>query len=305
MLGKESGTGKPGQAAGRRAIAKAAGSRQAGFGLQGQEARSRKYRAERVKELFGRGEEFQGEDYRKYRMKGADITICAGKAAVFSLAVSWLFYRSWIGMFLFLAVCPLLIHQERQEKTRVRQETLRNQFKECIRVVTASMYAGYAAENAFREAEKELVQLLGERADMCRELRLMNQQMKLNIPIERLLENLANRSGVEEIFSFGQVFGYAKRSGGDFVRILRDTAERISEKAKLEQEIQTLIAARRLEQKIMNLVPLGILFFISWTSPEFLEMMYAGAFGRICMTGCLSAYIGAYLLSRKLVDIRV
>lgn len=150
-----------------------------------------------------------------------------------------------------------------------------------------------------------MVQLLGEQADMCRELRLMNQQLKLNLPIEGLLENLACRSGVEEIFSFGQVFGYAKRNGSDFVRILKDTAERISEKAELEQEIQTMIAARRLEQRIMNLVPLGILFFIRWTSPEFLEMMYAGMFGRVCMTGCLAAYTGAYLLSCRLVDIRV
>lgn len=245
------------------------------------------------------------EDYRKYRMKGADWAACTGMAAAVSLAVAWLFYRSPAGMIVFFAVWPVSCFQRRRKKARIRQEILRDQFKECIRVVTASMHVGYGAENAFLEAEKELVQLLGSQADMCRELRLMNRQLKLNVPIEGLLENLANRSGVEEIFSFGQVFGYAKRNGSDFVRILRDTAERISEKAELEQEIRTMIAARQLEQKIMNAVPLGILFLIDLTSPEFLEMMYVGAFGRICMTGCLAAYVGAYFLSRRLVDIRV
>lgn len=245
------------------------------------------------------------EDYRNYRMKRTDLAVCTGKAAIVSLAVAWLFYRNPAGFSVFFGVWPVFFCQRRREKAKIRQETLRNQFKECIRVVTASMHVGYAAENAFLEAEKELVQLLGSQADMCRELRYMNRQLKLNVPIEGLLESLANRSGVEEIFSFGQVFGYAKRNGSDFVRILRDTAERISEKAELEQEIQTMIAARQLEQKIMNGVPLGILLFIDLSSPEFLEMMYAGAFGRICMTGCLAAYIGAYLLSRRFVDIRV
>lgn len=200
---------------------------------------------------------------------------------------------------------PMMCHLQRHGNIRKRQEKLRNQFKECIRVVTASMQVGYSVENAFREAQRELEQLLGRQADICRELQQMNQQIRLNVPIEKLLEQLAYRSGVEEIFGFGQVFGYAKRSGGDFQRILQDTGERIVEKADLEQEIAVMIAGKQMEQKIMNVIPLGILFLIDRTSPEFLEMMYEGAFGRICMTVCLMAYGGAYLLSQKIVDIRI
>ena len=244
-------------------------------------------------------------DYRSYPMRGKDIALCGGGALILSAMIAWLFYHHWIGMAVFAVIAPVAYHLHRREQAKMRQGMLRDQFKECIRVVTASMHVGYSVENAFGEAEKELIQLLGSQADMCQELRMINRQIRLNVPIEKLLGQLAVRSGVEEIFGFGQVFGYAKRSGSDFLRILQDTVERIAQKAELEQEIRTMIAAKQMEQRIMNVIPLGILFFIDLTSPEFLEMMYAGMFGRICMTICLLVYGVAYLLSRKIVDIRI
>lgn len=244
-------------------------------------------------------------DYRSYSMKGRDIAMCGGGALILSVLIAWLFYHSLAGIAVFVVIAPMAYQLQKQEKTSMRQGELRNQFKECIRVVTASMHVGYSVENAFGEAERELVQLLGSQADMCRELHVINQQIRLNVPIEKLLGHLAVRSGVEEVFSFGQVFGYAKRNGSDFLRILQDTVERITQKAELEQEIQAMVAAKQLEQRIMNVIPLGILFLIDLTSPEFLEMMYTGMFGRICMTIVLLFYGGAYLLSRKIVDIRI
>ena len=140
---------------------------------------------------------------------------------------------------------------------------------------------------------------------MCRELQVINQQLRLNVPVEELLQNLADRSGVEEIYSFGQVFGYAKRNGSDFLHVLKDTSQRIADKIDLEREITTMVAAKRLEQKIMNVIPMGILLFVDITSPGFLDIMYTGMAGRVIMSVCLLVYGAAYLLSGRIVDIRV
>lgn len=246
-----------------------------------------------------------GKDYRRYRVGVKDICICLAEAAGLSTAVAWLFYRSAWGMLSMVVVFPFILVSYRGKAVKKQQLRLRGQFKECIRVITASLYSGYSVENAFWEAEKELVQLLGARADMCQELHLINQQIRLNIPVETLLRNLADRSGVEEIAGFGQVFGYAKRSGGDFVRILKDTTRRISEKAGLEQELQIMVASRQLEQKIMNVIPLGILLFVELSSPGFLDMMYVGILGRTVMSICLAVYGAAYLISEKIADIKI
>lgn len=204
-----------------------------------------------------------------------------------------------------MGVWPFLYWGRMRTEIKRQKQRLRDQFKECIRIVTASLYSGYSVENAFREAEAELIHLMGERAEICQELTVINQQIKLNVPVEALLLNLAERSGVEEILSFGQVFGFAKRNGSDFARILKDTARRIGDKMELERELVTLVAAKQMEQKIMNVIPMGILLFVNLTSPGFLEVMYTGAAGRLMMTICLVVYAGAYLLSGRIVDIRI
>lgn len=233
------------------------------------------------------------------------MLLCTAGAMSLSLAIAWLFYRSPWGLAVFMGVWPFLYCSRKRAEIRRQQQRLREQFKECIRIVTASLYSGYSVENAFLEAEKELMHLLGEQAEMCQELTVINQQIKLNIPVESLLKNLAERSGVEEIFSFGQVFGFAKRNGSDFARVLKDTSQRIGDKIELEQEIKTMVAARQLEQRIMNVIPMGILLFVDLTSPGFLQVMYTGLPGRVIMTVCLLIYGGAYLMSGRIVDIQI
>ena len=245
------------------------------------------------------------KNYKRYSIKLQEIVKGIGISFIISAAIAWLLYRSLYGLLLFPLVCPVVFWKQRKEAIDKQQQQLRVEFKECIRVVTTSLYAGYSVENAFLEAEKELVCLWGSQADMCVELRYINQQVRLNTPVEKLIQNLAERSGVEEILNFGQVFGYARRSGSDFLRILKDTSDRIAQKIELEQELQTMVAAKKLEQKIMNVIPMGILCFVEITSPGFLQIMYTGVLGRVIMTIFLLVYAGAYLLSEKIVNIVV
>ncbi len=219
--------------------------------------------------------------------------------------IAFLFYESAAGLLVVLAVFPAALVRVRHSSCEQQQRELKRQFKECIRVLTASLYAGYSVENAFGAAQKELEQLLGDQADMCRELRQINGQLKLNIPVDGLIESLAWRSGVEEIATFGQVFAYARHNGSNFTRILRDASERITDKLELEREIQTMIAAKQMEQRIMNLIPLGILLFVRLTNPGFLDVMYSTWMGRGMMTACLILYGGAFLLAERIADIKV
>ena len=55
----------------------------------------------------------------------------------------------------------------------------------------------------------------------------------------------------------------------------------------------------------MDLVPFGILFYVGVSSPDFLEPLYGNFLGAFVMTICLLAYIAAFLLAEKILDIRV
>ncbi len=98
---------------------------------------------------------------------------------------------------------------------------------------------------------------------------------------------------------------YAKRSGGDLIRIIRDTTEVINEKLEVKREISTIISAKKLEQSIMNMVPVGIVLYMRLTSGGMFDKLYGNAVGIIVMTVCLLIYFAAKMLADQIVDIQV
>lgn len=104
---------------------------------------------------------------------------------------------------------------------------------------------------------------------------------------------------------FAQVFAAAKRNGGNLTEVIERSASIIEEKVETEKEIQILVSARKLEQRIMNVVPFGILLYISVTSKGFFDVLYHNPAGIIIMTVCLAVYVAAVLLSGKIVNIEV
>jgi tight adherence protein B len=105
--------------------------------------------------------------------------------------------------------------------------------------------------------------------------------------------------------SFAETFRTARRSGGDLVSITRTSAQRIGEKIEVQREIRTLISGKQMEGKIMNIVPLAMIAYFWVCSPGFLDCFYQGFSGRFIMTCLLGVYLAAYLLSRKICDIKV
>ena len=79
----------------------------------------------------------------------------------------------------------------------------------------------------------------------------------------------------------------------------------IEEKVETEKEIQILINAKRMEQKIMSITPFGILLYISATSKGFFDVLYHNPAGIAIMTACMGVYLTAVRLSGKIVNIEV
>lgn len=66
-----------------------------------------------------------------------------------------------------------------------------------------------------------------------------------------------------------------------------------------------MTASKQLEQKIMNLIPFFIVFYVESSSPGFFDQMYGTSMGRMLMSGCLAVYLASFLLAAKILDIEV
>ena len=140
---------------------------------------------------------------------------------------------------------------------------------------------------------------------ISKEIRLLLQKNRMNLTFEEALENFAARSGLEDVKSFSDVFLAARRNGGGLMKIIARTAEIIGEKIRVQEDIITATASRRMEQKVMSAVPVLIVFYMELTSPGFFDILYTSVAGRIIMTACLLVYLGALYMAKTFMEISV
>lgn len=248
--------------------------------------------------------EKQGEikEYAKIRLgRYRGIFIAAGITAL----IARLFYRSAVALLLFFPVCYFYRKYSAKKEQEKKKRQLLQEFKDCMEMIEGNLLAGYALENAFLDAGKEMKELHGEGGLMQTELEIINRKVCMNQPLEVVFEEFAKKSGIEEIENFSEVLSFAKRGGGNLVGIIQNTVRNISSKIRIEEEIQTMIAQKKLEQKVMNVMPLFLLFYLNITSPSYLDVLYHNILGVIFMTICLLGYIASILLSERMGRIEV
>lgn len=243
--------------------------------------------------------------YDRYQLSFAEWLTAVGKGVGVCGLLAFTFYRSGKAFLLLLPPGLCYPAYERRRLARLRQQELASQFKEAMVVLASSLSAGFSIENALVVSREELVMLYGEDGLIVREFTCMIQQIRTNQPVERVLEAFALRTGLEDVRSLSEVFSVAKRSGGDLGGIMRHTAEIIRDKMQVKEEIRTMTASKQFEQKIMNLIPFFIVFYVELSSPGFFDQMYRTGLGRIVMSGCLVIYLISFLLAERILDIEV
>ena len=218
---------------------------------------------------------------------------------------SWLFYQSFWALLFLIPAGVILYRLQIEDLIHRKRSRFLIQFRELIQGMSASLNTGYSVENALCETQKELLLLYPEDELIQKELRLIVRQIKIQIPIEKILDEFAARVDLEDVYSFTTVFAAAKRSGGDMMAIIKNTVHQISDKIDVNREIDTLLAAKKYEFKVMCMIPYFIIAYMVVSFPEFMSCLYGNAIGIGVMSGCLIIYGGAYLLGLKLIKIEV
>lgn len=222
------------------------------------------------------------------------------------LFVSILFYDSFLPFF--ILVFPFLYcYLDKKQKTlcEKRKQTLNQQFREVILAVSSHLQAGFSIENSFYEAYRDMQVLYGKDSFIVRELSWILHRLSNNEQLEKVLTELAERSGSEDISEFAAVFSIAKRGGGDICSIIARTATIIGDKMEVAREIETIMSEKRMEQKIMQCMPFFLIGYLSLTSSGFFDSLYHNLVGILLMTGCLAVYVFACYMAEKILAVAI
>lgn len=219
--------------------------------------------------------------------------------------ILFLFYESFTPAAVLFPVIFLYMKDWTEDKIRQKKMKFRTEFRDSIQAMSSALKAGYSVENAIRETKRDILPMFEKDSLVVKEYERMEIRLNMNCTAAQVLEEFSDRVRQEDVEDFVTVFAASKLSGGDTISIIRNAVHIISEKIDTEKEIETLLAAKKLEFDIMCMVPFAIILYIKITFGDFVEILYEGITGMVIMSICLAVYIIAYRLGRKMVRIQI
>lgn len=183
-------------------------------------------------------------------------------------------------------------------------EKLRTQFRDMLDSLTTSLNAGMNVTDSFLNVYEDMKVQYDENAFIIKELEVIIAGIHNNIDIEDVLMDLGERSGIDDIKSFANVFKLSYRKGGNLKEIIRNTHSIISEKMEIEEDIKSMVSSNKMEQNMMTVMPVGIVGMIKLMSGDF-GANFATGIGIISTTIGVVIFIISYVLGKSILDIKV
>ena len=237
---------------------------------------------------------------KKERMQFSILLFCG------ALGASYVFYASFIPLLLYplaymraeKAYCNYLADR--------RKNALLLQFRDLLYSLSSSLATGRHMEEALRESEENLLDIYGSESDLLGEIRDMLRKIKETGDSDlTVIEDFARRAALEDIEDFTEVFRACRETGGNLVVAVNKAAAIIGEKINIEREIKTMVTQKKYEGRIITMMPVVIILFLQMMSPDYLEVMYTTAAGRILMSLALGTIVFAYWMIERITNIEV
>ncbi len=242
---------------------------------------------------------------KKERLLVSEYALCSVVYAALALFAAWLFYDSLYAALIFLPFYFLFVKIVKTVKAKRRTAILTEEFIRSLVSVSSSLSAGISAENAFITAAEDLQKMYGKGSLMVKELAVINSQVSMGWRLERALDDFARRTGIEEIYDFAVVFAVAKEKGADLPTVISSVTRLMADRQRSQSEARVLIRAKQYEQRVMCIIPPGILTYLRFSSGSFIGVLYHNTLGYCVMTGCLVIYVAAIILAERIGDIAV
>ena len=251
-------------------------------------------------------EETANIDYSVYYMTKQEIMLYTAIGCIALFILGYVFYRSIIVSLIFALLGFKYPEVKTKEIISKRQKQISNQFKDMLYAMQSAVSSGISVENSITMALEEMKKQYSDpNTIIIKELELMVNRISVGTNIEDVFADFAARTHNEDVFTFSNIFEISKRTGGNLVEIMRETTNVISEKIEIKGEIDTKLAGRKSEGKVMIAMPIVLIFFMSKTTGDFMEPVFTTITGRIAATVALVLVIVGALWMNKITDIEV
>ena len=258
-------------------------------------------RAARVSQLDRQAA--QETDYCTYRLSIPEAILGWLFGAVVGFVVVYLIFRSArLAAVLSVPAGIAGIRRMRGSLLEKRKGRLLREFRDMLDSLDGAFSAGAVYRDAFSICQKQLARAYGKDSLLAKELEIVLRKYDNGYSLPQLLIDLAERTGLEDMKSFADVFRVTLNMGGNMREAVAYSRSAILEKIDAEQGIRAGIAAAKQELRIMMVLPLVVTLVMTGTTGG--ESASAGA---MFIIRCIAfgLYLGAGVLGKKMMRIHV
>lgn len=220
---------------------------------------------------------------------------------------SLIFFRSVISAMIIMMISTVYPYYMMHAKQNKMKQLLNYQLRDALNALLASLKAGSSINNALVRTHEDLERIfLNEKhKPIVNEFRIISYELDMMIPVEEVLENFKLRNDIEDITDFVNVTLMTRRQGGNLNEVIHRVAEIISDRIQIEREINTLVAGKKMEAKVLTILPVILVVLLSMISPEYMSPLYDTLLGRLLMIFASILLAINYFVGKKIIEIEV
>ena len=180
-----------------------------------------------------------------------------------------------------------------------RLELLGLQLVDGLTLISNALRAGQSLPQALSLLVKEMP------PPISQEFGILTKEYELGIPIETCLGNLANRVKSNELELFVNSILICGQTGGNLTETFENITMVIRERIRLEGKIDSMTAEGRTQGIVLTLMPLFLGLAFYWIEPELIKLLFTTLAGKIILVLIIGLDVGAWFITKKIVNIDI
>ena len=176
-----------------------------------------------------------------------------------------------------------------------RVAKLNEQLIEGLSMISNSLKAGFGLMQALDLASRELTH------PIATELRRTLQEINVGSSTEEALNNMARRSGSDDLDIVITAMLVQQSTGGNLAEILDNVAHTMRERIRIRGEIKTLTTQQMMTGFIIGGLPFVMVALFQLMSPEYMRPLFTEPIGLVMLAGAgMLEFFGIVLIKRIL-----
>jgi tight adherence protein B len=201
-----------------------------------------------------------------------------------------------VGATIFGFFLPMLMVKH-YRKRRIKKFNV--QLVDALQAMANAFKAGLTFPQAIEHVSKEAM------APLSQEFSLFVKEVKLGVPLEEALINMAKRVGSDDLELVVVSTNIARQLGGNMAEIFETISTVIRERFRLERKIDAITSQGKLQGWIVASMPAVLGMVLNAMRPDLMEPMMNHLFGYILVTVIAIMEVLGILIIRRIVNIDI